>query len=128
MKEESIVNFLLSYPIQVHDRAQKLRKILLDKFPEVTEQLDLPAKMVAYCYGQKYADLICMLIPSQKGLKLGFNRGVELPDPGNRLEGNGKISRYMVIRSEEDINSAELRDLLDAAVNLYRERNGIGER
>ena len=63
----------------------------------------MPAKMVAYCYGQNYAELICMLIPSKKGLKLGFYKSVDLPDPHHLLEGSGKISRYIEIKNEERI-------------------------
>lgn len=72
--------------------------MILRELPGVTEQVDYPAKMVAYCYGQKYVEMVCTLIPSQKGLKLGFYIGVSLPDPEKLLEGTGKISRYVEIR------------------------------
>jgi hypothetical protein len=46
-----------------------------------------------------------VVIPSKKGLKLGFNCGMEIDDPGKLLEGNSKISRYVVIKSAEQISS-----------------------
>jgi hypothetical protein len=90
----------------------KFRKVLFENLPDITEQIDASARLIAYCYGQKYAELICVIIPSKRGLKLGFNRGVDLPDPDNLLKGTGKISRYVEIKSEEQIKSLSLKNCL----------------
>lgn len=120
--ERVIEDFLSQYNEQVSSDAQKLRKLLLATLPNITEQFDAPARMIAYCYGQKYSELICVIIPSKKGLKLGFNNGVELPDPTQLLKGSGKISRYVEILSEQQINSAELKNLLQSALVNYKQR------
>jgi len=125
MIAENITTFLSKYNEQVIDHAHKLRAVLLEALPNIQEQLDLPAKMIAYCYGQKYAELICMLIPSKKGLKLGFYKGIELADPHQLLQGTGKISRYVEIKTEEDINSFALKDLLTEALEAYKQRMGV---
>lgn len=117
--EEQIDEFLSQYDEQISGNAQKLREIIFANLPGIIEQLDLPANMIAYCYGQKYSELICVLIPSKKGLKLGFNRGTELPDPDNILEGNGKISRYIQIKSNGQIKSDTLEQLLESALRTY---------
>lgn len=114
--------FFSRYEPQVFANAIKLRKLLFSNLPDITEQVDLPARMVAYCYGQKYTELICTLIPSKKGLKLGFNRGPELPDPEGILKGTGKISRYVEIKSEKQINSPALKNLLAEALAAYQQR------
>ena len=121
-EDNAIVDFLSGYPEPVHEFAVKLRQLVLANLPAVTEQLDLPAKMVAYCYSQKYVDLICVIIPSQKGLKLGFNRGSTLADPDGLLKGEGKITRYVEIHSEHDIHSPLLKKLLEEALRAYRSR------
>lgn len=118
----AITAFLSQYDGQVFQLALELRKVILTMLPGVSEQLDAPAKMVAYGYGQKYAELVCVMIPSKKGLKLGFNRGADLPDPDGLLEGTGKISRYVVIASEDVIQSPELKKLLESALAAYRQR------
>jgi hypothetical protein len=120
---KEIIQFLSNYDESVFDNAMPLREIVHSKLPNIIEQLDLPAKMIAYAYGQKYADLICVIIPSKKGLKLGFNKGSTLPDPTKLLEGTGKISRYIVIKSAEDIANPAIKDLLDAALVAYKERS-----
>jgi hypothetical protein len=120
-----ISDFLSNYNEDVYTHAIALRAVILDTLPDIIEQLDAPAKMIAYCYGQKYAELICMLIPSKKGLKLGFYKGVDLPDPSKLLEGTGKISRYVEIKNEEQIQLPELRAVIESALEAYRKRMGI---
>jgi len=123
MKENTKINLFFSqYDQQVFGRALKLREVLFANLPDIIEQIDIPAKMIAYCYGQKYSEMICTIIPSKKGLKLGFYKGADLPDPGNLLEGTGKISRYVVIKSGEQIESSSLKDLIKRALTAYRQR------
>lgn len=123
MKEDKQVHaFLSSYAKPVQHAAEQLRTIVAQNLPDIIEQVDLPAKMIGYCYGQKYAHLICTIIPSQKGLKLGFNKGTELHDPEKCLEGTGKISRYMVIDLAKPINKKPLHHLLAQALELYKAR------
>lgn len=116
----SIDNFLSTYDEAVFRNALILREMLLKNLPGIIEQIDHPAKMIAYCYGQKYADLICVFIPSKKGVKLGFNRGAEIDDPDSLLEGSGKISRYVQIKSSEQITSSSLEKLLANALIIYK--------
>lgn len=120
--EDNINNFLAQYDDEVFTNALKLRKVLLANLPNIIEQADVPAKMIAYCYGQKYAELICTIIPSKKGIKLGFNRGVYLPDPDKLLEGTGKISRYVEISSAQQINSPAVKKLIASALPAYMQR------
>jgi hypothetical protein len=121
-RDAQIETFLSQYDEQVFKTAFKLREVLFANLPDVLEQVDLPARMIAYCYGQKYIEMICTIIPSKKGLKLGFYRGVDLPDPDHILEGTGKISRYVIIMSEQQIKSSAIKKLLKAALAAYRKR------
>ena len=118
-------DFLSQYDKEVFRHAAKLRQLLFANLPGITEQVDIAAKMIAYYYGQKYAELVCVIIPSKKGLKLGFNRGIDLPDPYKLLKGTGKISRYVEIKSGEQIVSAPLKQLLESALEAYRKRMAI---
>lgn len=120
--DKEIEAFLSPCNEQVFRNALNLREILLTHFPNIIEQIDVPAKMIAYCYGQKYDELICVLIPSKTGLKLGFNRGVDLSDPYNLLQGTGKASRYMEIKSEAQIKSPALKALLLSALDACKQR------
>ena len=63
-----------------------------------------------------------MLFPSKKGIKLGFYKGNELPDPDHILEGSGKISRYVEIKDEKQIESPAIKDLLKNSLTAYKQR------
>ena len=118
--DKKIDEFLSGYSDEVFTNALQLREVLFRNLPAIIEQLDIPAKMIAYCYGQKYSEMICTIIPSKKGLKLGFYKGVDLPDPGKLLEGTGKISRYVEIRSTDQIKSPAIKKLIQSALVAYK--------
>ena len=120
--DKKIDEFLSNYSEEVFVNSLKLREVLFANLPGIMEQIDIPAKMIAYCYGQKYSEMICTIIPSKKGLKLGFYKGVDLPDPTNLLEGTGKLSRYIEIRSDEQIKSPALKKLNKSALAAYKKR------
>ena len=56
--EKQILNFLGNYDEKILSRIQKLREVVICNLPEIIEQLDLPARMIAYSYGPKSRDLI----------------------------------------------------------------------
>lgn len=120
--DKKVDAFLSQYDEQVYNNALKLREILFANLPDIIEQIDLPAKMIAYCYGQKYTEMICTILPSKKGLKLGFYKGADLADPGSLLDGTGKISRYLEIKSDKQIESNALKQLLASALAAYKQR------
>lgn len=120
---EAIEKFLADYSEDVFKNAKVLRELIHDNLPEVQEQLDVSAKMIAYCYGQKYTEMVCTLIPSKKGIKLGFYKGVDLHDPEGLLKGNAKLSRYVEVKSQKDIKTQPLTVLLKEAFDAYKTRN-----
>ncbi len=121
-EDKEIHDFLSGYDLPVYNTALQLRKIILSNLPNIIEQVDLPARMIAYCYGRKYIEMICTIIPSKKGIKLGFYKGNELADPHHLLQGTGKISRYVEIKTGEKINSAAVKELLKNALVAYKKR------
>jgi hypothetical protein len=121
MTSDEVSSFLQQYDRDVASMVGELRRIVASLLPGVTEQLDLPAKMIAYCYGRRYIDMVCTIHPSKKGVKLGFYKGAELPDPDGLLQGTGKLSRYVIVDSGR-LHSVALRQLLEHALTSYRER------
>ena len=122
MTNMSIDDFLGQYDELVCTNAHKLRVFLAAELPGITEQAGIPARMVAYCYGQRYIDMICTIIPSKKGIKLGFAYGVELPDPDGLLQGEAKLSRYVEIKTGKEIGTKALKKLLSTALAAYKKR------
>lgn len=120
--DKNVDDFLSQYDGQVFTNAHKLRNILFKNLPDIIEQIDISSGMIAYCYGQSYTEMICTIIPSKKGLKLGFAYGVDFPDPDNLLKGTGKISRYVEIKTDKLIGSPAIKKLLANAMTAYKKR------
>jgi len=84
--------------------------------------VDVPAKLIGYGYSTAYSDLICVIVLSKTGVKLGLARGVGLPDPRGLLEGTGKAHRYVILEKPADLRKPGLKPLLRAAVAAWRKR------
>ena len=111
----SVDDLLERYPEQVRETAAATRALLKDKLPGVAESADGAAKLLAFSYGPGYKGAVCTLILSQTGVKLGIVRGAELPDPKRLMAGEGKVHRYVQLRSPADLDRPGLAALLAAA-------------
>jgi hypothetical protein len=118
----SVAAMLHKYDEKVSALGFQLREFLLQQLENITEYPDPSANVIGYGYGPGYKDLICTMIPSKKGIKLGFYKGTELPDPAHLLEGTGKVHKYVAIRSAESIVDAALKNLLAEALIAYQKR------
>lgn len=118
----TIHDILLKYNTTVFSLGMQLRDHLVSVLPNIIEMPDAPASIIGYGYGSAYKDLICTIIPSKKGIKLGFYKGSELPDPDHLLTGTGKVHRYVEIKTPELIISPSLNALISAAVAAYKQR------
>ena len=116
--------FLSAYPPEVARLALATRARVLAALPGVSESVDRPARMLAYAYGPGYAGMVCTLIPSQKGLKLGLYRGALLSDPDGLLEGSGKVHRHVRILADDAPRPAAIARLLKTARAAWKLRQG----
>jgi hypothetical protein len=114
---------LALYPEQVQEIASAARRLLKATLPGVEETVVPPAKLLGYSYGRGYKGLVCTVIMSQTGVKLGIFRGSELPDPKRLMAGTGKVHRHVQLSAVEDIKRPGLSQLLKAALAAWRERN-----
>jgi hypothetical protein len=57
-------------------------------------------------------------------VNVGFFNGASLADPAGLLEGTGKRMRHVKLQPDHQINTAALRDLIDAAYADIRTRLG----
>jgi hypothetical protein len=118
------IDIFAPYEEKISSLGLQLRDYLFSEMKGINETVDIPANMLAYSYGPGYKGMVCTIIPSKKGIKLGFNRGTELPDPAGLLTGSGKLHKYVEIKSG-DIQRPELKKLLEEAVKACQKRLGI---
>lgn len=122
MNVQETEGILLKYEDKISELGFALRDFLIKELKGIIETPDIKANIIGYGYGPGYIDSICVIIPSKKRIKLGFNRGAELPDSEKILTGTGKVHKYAEIKSIEDIKSKALKNLLKEGVKAYKKR------
>ena len=94
----------------------ELRKLILKMVPGSKEKIYKGWGIIDYQLGGS-RDFIS-IGPQKKYVNLYFMRGIDLPDPGNLLEGSGKNMRHVKIRSSKDLESKQLHKLILRAARL----------
>jgi len=110
---------LSRYEEKIATLGLRLRDFLFSEIKGINEEVDATANIISFNYGKGYKNIICVILLSKKGIKLGFYKGSELPDPEKLLTGTGKVHRFVEIKSVRDINSPALKHLLKEAVTAY---------
>jgi hypothetical protein len=123
-QEDRIKGFLSGYPVNVRDIAQRLRRLVRSVMRDAREELDRSARIIGFSLAPGYAGLICTVIPSKRGVKLGIARSTQLPDPQRLLEGRGKQHRYIAFESLKDFERPGIEPLLRDAVAVWRKKSG----
>ena len=118
---------MASYPPEVRGLALAARDFVATALPGAEETLDETAKVIGYGYGPGYKGVVCTLLLSKTGVKLGIAHGAALPDPRQLMQGEGKVHRHVPLRTTSDLKQPGLKALLKAALAAWkdrRERNG----
>ena len=96
--------------------AYQLRRLVATVMPAVVEVPWPKMRMASYGVGpKKKTEHFCYISAQKDDVNLGFYYGAELPDPGELLQGTGKLLRHVKIREPKVIRSRALRQLLQAA-------------
>ena len=119
--------FLAGYPEPVRETAAAARHFLAGMLPRAEESLDKAAKLISYRYGHGYKGMVCTLILSQTGVKLGIVRGAELSDPMHLLTGGGRLHRHVQLRAATDLRRPGLARLVEDALAAWRNRNAVDD-
>jgi hypothetical protein len=90
-----VESFLAAYPDSIQETALAARRLVRSVLPGIAESVDEPAKLIGYRYGEGYKGVICTLVMSRNGVKLGIFRGTELADPSGLMAGTGKVHRHV---------------------------------
>jgi len=106
----------------VQTLASTARKTLRNWLPGVEEEADSSAPVIGYGYGLGYRGIVCTLILSKSGVKLGLVRGGELADPLGLLQGSDKVYRYIQLRAVSDLRQAGVSELVKATYAAWQQR------
>jgi hypothetical protein len=120
-----IETFLAPYPSEVRELALATRDFLTNALPGAAETIDTSAKLFGYGYGPGYKGLVCTLLLSKTGVKIGIAYGSELPDPKHLMQGSGKVHRHVPLKTISDLKQPGLKTLLKAALSAWTTRNQV---
>ncbi len=113
---------LAKYPSGVQALAAAARAALAKWLPQSQQVVDDTAPVIAFGYGPGYKGLVCTLIISKTGVKIGLARGSELPDPEGLLAGSAKVHKYIQLHSPSDLRHPAVRALVAAAYASWKQR------
>ena len=119
---DEIDQFLSKYPDGPRAAAIELRRLVRSTVPDATETFDRSARMLAYSLAPGYPGMLCTIIPSKTGVKLGMGYGTELPDPRGLLTGAGKVHRHIAMKTAADVKQPGVIPILRAAVAACKKR------
>jgi hypothetical protein len=123
-KPDEVREFLAGYPTAVADLALSLRAMIRAVIPGAGEKLDASGRVIGYGIGAGYTGLVCTIIPSKTGVKLGISGGAGLADPHRLLEGSGKRHRYIQFQQPSDLERAGVKELISTAQTAAAARLG----
>jgi len=116
---DEIDEFLGDCAEEVAAISRAARRLVFDVFPDARETLDRGNRIVGYATGPRARkDTWAGVAPHASHVNLQLANGALLDDPTGLLEGTGKRVRHVKLRSVDDVERPQLRNLL--ATSLAR--------
>jgi len=110
--------FLAPFPPAVQKLALATRALVLSECPGATELIYDAYNAVSSGYGftGRPSECFIHIAVYARWVNLGFNRGSQIPDPQHILQGTGNWIRHIRIASPADLEKAEVRAFVKAAI------------
>lgn len=101
---------------------RSIRSLLKTRLPTCAELVydNYNFFVIGYSPSERPSDYIVSIAAAASGIGLSFNRGNELDDPDQILQGSGKVNRFVRLPSPEHLQKPELTRLIDRACELSR--------
>ena len=106
-------SLLADHSPPVVDLTEVLRGVVRSALPMATENVNVGWHGLGY--HDPDAGYVGGIFPGDESVRLGFEHGVELPDPEDLLEGDGSQIRYVVLEAWDPALRGPITDLLEAA-------------
>lgn len=103
--------FLAGYPPAVREISEELMKLVREAVSGVEERVYRGWRLIGY----RHHGYFCCVLPQEDRVRLGFERGIELPDPYGILEGDGTQMRWITVLKKSAIQRQKLRTMIELA-------------
>lgn len=114
MADGNLDLLLGAYSAPVQATARRLREVVGEEVPSLTESVDRPDHLLAYGWSESMRDLLFAIVLHTGHVNLQLADGAQLADASEILEGTGKRSRHVKCRSVEDSERSAVRELIRA--------------
>jgi len=122
-KKQEFDELVMSYPANVSELAYAARQLIVKTIPDIQEIVDSPARVIGYGFGPGYKDMICTIILSKSGVKLGIVGSAAFADPHGLLAGTGKRHRYLSVANPSDLKKPGIKSLLKTGLTAWKKRS-----
>lgn len=116
--------FLAHYPPPIREIAEALMKLVRDTVKGVDERVYPGWRLIGY----RHHGYFCCVCPEENRVRLGFERGIDLPDPYDLLEEGGTQMRWITVVDKAEIPRQKLRAMIELAAHHDEERASAGPR
>lgn len=107
---------------EVKDLARRLRRLIIDVYPQVIEVAWPKQRIVGFGLGpRKMTEHFCYLALFRSHVNLGFYHGAVLADPEGVLEGTGKELRHVKLTAPVEVERPVIRRLITQSVKERRQ-------
>jgi hypothetical protein len=109
----------------VANLALGLRSLVLEETPKAAETVFDAGYAISIFFSltDRWQDAFCFVAVYARHVNLGFQRGKELADPEQQLQGKGKLLRHLKVRTEQDLRQPHLREFLRRAIEHAQKRD-----
>jgi hypothetical protein len=114
--DPDVDRLLADHGAEVVETAGRLRSVILDAQPQLTERVRHGWHSINY--RDPAAGFLCAIFPTADRVQLVFERGAELPDPHGLLTGSGKQVRMLLFAAGDDVDEEVVGQYLDLAVEV----------
>jgi hypothetical protein len=115
------------YKPEIQTLAREARSFVQGLLPGAEEVMDTAGPFAFYGYGPGCRDVVCTLMISKTGVKIGLVHGSTLADPRRLLRGEGKVHRHVPLETPSDLRQPGLKALVRAAHAACRKRSSQEE-
>jgi hypothetical protein len=114
-----VETFIARFTPEIANRVRSARAILRARLPGATELVydNYNGLAIGYGPGEKTSEAVFSLAIYPRNILLYFLPGIGLPDPEGRLQGEGRVGRYVCLKDVGLLDEPAIIALIDAALD-----------
>jgi len=116
--EEQLAAFIAEYTPEIAALADAACKRMREMLPGAFELVynNYNALAIGFSPTKSSRDALFSIVLYPRWVSLFFLKGANLPDPDCVLKGNGKVVRYVVLKSASDLDTPSIQELMTIAL------------